>query len=772
MSEIYPGCMLIRYDRNEEIVPVGRVVACNPRAGEAVVVPLRKKPEVGRRVQYIRTPMRVGLAGLKADVASRKFSVVGYVAPSHQLLRPDHLARNDPGDLNRRTRRHLPAWHAKALDLYGLIQPFVEGRTIEEIAFDPARSGWPARRAREIGRKWAPKITRALNAYLLGMGEMPGALLPGYAFSGAPGRRKLSTTKTGKPREESSKPTPDAIGRNCGEEVRKLFALGWRKFRKPGVSVQEAFHQTLHRFFVDSVSYDGVTAKVTLKKEAYDYTAQQFRYWGERADEILHFSGKRLALSPESIRRAARMGSMAGRFPAYNDEAFVDSTSADQTLVSCASVLKVLGSPWRTVVMGGAVNYIFGLHLGFENVSSLTTLLAILHAAESKVEFCARYGIHIEPDQWLATTFHRHPVDNGEPKGKDAMDALQALEVGASFGPAYIALNKSPLESNHQTTHRRVDHRTPGSTMGRPRKRGEPSRAEMARINFPQYMAQVINDILYHNNKEIIELPTLEMRRAGVEPTRRGVIQWMAQNGYVASTPRNLDSLRVSCLPALKGVILQDGVHVFDPTSNSRRRIDNLIYRSEWLNRHVLPSCRKAKDVRVHLDPSHPSEAWVNIEGLRKIELVTHDPEMLELTLLDWLALMRDRRLRGYLQRVVHTQAAVNRIEEVRRATAHADKARKAELRALAEDGKVPSKSAIRRDIRRNRAEEQAAMTGLPRFTPALQGEPLAPVPAYDGSATFPASSSDCITHDPFEALINQSLRQGQGSPQSQEQPE
>lgn len=774
MPEIYPGCMLVRFDKKEKVVPVARVVACDARRGEAVVVPLRAPPKVGRRVHYIKSPVRIGLQALRADVEKKELVVAHYETPSHHLLPSDELVKDKQADtaadLNRRTRRTLRNWYARAMELYELIRPFVEGRNIAEIAFDPERPGWPQRRATELGSKSISRIARALNAYILGMGEMPGALLPGYAFSGAPGRRKLSAKKTGKPREPSSMPTPDAVGRNCDEEVRRLFALGWKKFRKPGVSIPEAFHQTLNRYFVSSVSYDGVTAKVKLKNEAKDYTAQQFQYWGERADEVLEGRSKSLVLPPDAIRRAARMGSMQGRFPAYNDEAFIDSTSTDQTLVSCASRLKVLGSPWRTVVMGGAAGYIFGIHAGFESVSAMTTLMAILHAAEDKVDFCARYGVHIEPDDWLATTFHRHPVDNGEAKGRDALDALQDAEAGASFGPAYIALNKAPLESNHNVTHGRVDHRTPGSTMGRVRRRGEPSRAELARLNFPEYMAQLIKDILYHNNEEIIELPTLEMRRAGVEPTRRGVIMWMRQNGYVASAPRTLDWLRVRCLPSLCGVIHQDGVHVLDPTTKTRRLIPNLTYRSEWLNRNVLPSHKAAKDVRLYLDPSHPSQAWVLLEGLQKVELVTHDPDMRELTLLDWLALMHDDRLKGYLGRTAKTQAAVNRIEEVARATARADKERKEELGKLAEQGKAPSKTAVKKSIRQNKAEEVAAMTGMPKLLQARQPGTPAVGRVQDASSTALSRTSDATVHDPFEALFNPSVQESAGPASAREQ--
>jgi hypothetical protein len=117
-----------------------------------------------------------------------------------------------------------------------------------------------------------------------------------------------------------------------------------------------------------------------------------FKYWGTydrgslRASEIERgeTAGRR-----EYLRR---IGKMRGRFETMNGVAFIDSTSTDQTLVSAASPIKILRAPWRTEVLGGCIDYIFGVHVGFESPSATTALLAILSAATDKVAFCARYG--------------------------------------------------------------------------------------------------------------------------------------------------------------------------------------------------------------------------------------------------------------------------------------------------------------------------------------------------------------------------------------------
>lgn len=753
MPELHPGCVVVQSAKHGLPDTMSRVVAMDEAMGEVVVVKFPKQLKHGRCSSYVPAPRRESLAALRRGIADDKLRVLEFQAPSYQLLLPSQIEANDSSDLTRRTRRHLPMWYAKADERYEDIRPFVEGRTIEEIVFDERLPGWPSRRAQELGNKSPVTIANSLNTYILGMG-FKSFLVPRYAYSGGPGKRKVSKRKTGRPSEAAIAYGASCAGENCDERVRKIFAMGWKRFKKPEVSALTALDKTLNAYMSDRVEYDGAKAVVLLSAEAHKYTLRQFKYWGQKADEVLHEVAQKLSISPQSRQRAARMETRKGRVRSYNAEAFLDSTSADQTLVSAASQLKIIGSPDRTTVMDGVVNYIFGVHLGFESVSATTALMTILNAAEDKVAFCARYGRHIEPEDWLSSTFLLHPMDNGEGKGKEVLDWLEHQEGGASFGPAYDALNKSPQESNHQAIHRRLDHLLPGSTMGRRKRRGEADRSEFARLDFFTYMGILIDKIYIHNNVQRIELPTLEMHKAGVEPTRRGVILWMRENGYVSSAPRDLEQLRIRCLPALNGVIDQDGVHLFDPTHSPDRRISDLVYRSEWLNRNVLGSFRKTRKIKAHVNPSDLSKIWVNIEGLRELCLITNDPDLNNVTLLDWLMVQRDGRLEGYLHRAVEVQHRVNLLETVNRATARGQKARNAELRAMQEaTGKKPSKTSIKRDKLTNRSIETAALTGVPKVSKRVRAEAQQPVPAPVVSpANAPAEVS--ATLDPFEVIV------------------
>jgi hypothetical protein len=738
MDEITVGCALREHLTNSEPKLYGRVIHVDKTNDLVVIARFPGKNKLGYQKNYVPRPLRQHLSNLQRDVAAKNFSVLEFEMPSHWLLTTEQLQQNSTSGLQQASRRELNRWLMKRDKAYQLISPFVHGRSIEEIVMDPAFAGWPAKRAGELNLAGCSQIQRTLNVYLLALGLLNG-LLPWYNHCGNPGKQKFSKTKTGRPKEFSTGDDPEFDGRNCSAEVRQYFAMGWKKFKKPGVSVRQALDFTLNESFSKSTRWDGVTAKVTLKPEALKFTEEQFEYWGKSSDGAL--SAIAIERGETAARRSfmRRQGKVSERHLTANGEGFLDSTSCDQTMVSCSSRLKVLSSPWRTDVMGAAVNYIFGHHVGFESPSGMTALMAILHSAEDKVEYCARFGIKIKPSDWLSMTFRQFVMDNGEGKGQLVMRTLESMECGASFGAAYDAINKSPQESKHASTQRHVDHLMPASTMGKRARRGEPCRAGLARLNFFEYMPHLIEHVLYHNNKEVIALPTIEMRRDGVEPTRRGVVEWMMATGYMTSAPTDLQALRIHCLPRLDACLQSDGLHLYDPTFSGKRIIPKLLYTSDWLQRSgMLDRASSARwRLEAHINPSDLSKVWVNLGGIKCLDLKSADPDMLQVTLLDWLAISRDDRLVGFLAHVDKVKEGVNRVASIKLATTAANRERNAEIKAR---GTRPTKTAQRRDKRDNTAVERAAMTGVPRAgkrdapqPPPRSPEavPLAPTPVH-----------------------------------------
>jgi hypothetical protein len=713
MCELHVGCAIRAHAPKREPVLYARLIYISESDDLAVISRFPGTDKHGYRKHYYPRPNPIALSNLRRKIDAGEWSAAEFETPSHWLLSTHQLRQNTRDGLLRSTRRNLIKWVRRRAKAYGRIRPFVHGRSLEQVVLDPAFSGWPTTRAKELGLAGCSQVQRDLNAYVFALGLRNG-LLPWYVHSGAPGQQKISKKKTGRPNEFGDDKRPNLQGLNCDSATRTAFALGWKKYKKPGVSVKQAFVYTLNEWFCTSVQWDGSTAKVKLRPEASRYTVDQFAYWGQRQEGAL--SAIQIERGETEAKRVymRRQGSIKERFLSINSDAFLDSTSTDQTLVSCGSRLKVISAPWRTDVLGTSIDYIFGHHVGFENPSAATSLMAILHAAQDKVEYCAHFDIKIQPRDWLPMTFRRFITDNGEGKGKLAMSTLEEMECGASYGSAYDAINKAPSESTHRKTQRLLDHLMPGSTMGRRARRGEPERETLARLNFYEYMPRLIKRILHHNNVERIPIPTLEMRRDGIDPTRRGVLEWMIANGYVSSSPTDLTALRIKCLPPIKACLQSDGLHLYDPRYSGKRIIPKLVYTSDWLQRSSLlarASCSRWH-LDAHINPSEPSHVWVNLDGLKRLDMKTADPEMLRITLWDWLTISDDDRLCGFLSRVDEIRNGIDQAAAIKIATTQANRQRNAEIKAR---GTKPTKASIKKDKRLNTAAERAAHTGIPR---------------------------------------------------------
>ena len=717
MDELHLGCALMTRSTKKEPMLYARVIHIDQLADVIVISFFPEKNAAGYQRNYVKRPVFRQFSSLKAQIADGEITVAKFETPSHWLLSDEQLLKNSSTDLLGKTRRNLRKWLRHRRDAYLLIRPFVHGRTVDQIVLDPSFSTWPAERAIELGHKSCAKIQRALNAFLLGLG-LRNSLLPWYTNSGGPGKEKHSNKKTGRPREFGKSDTRLA-GVNCSKEVREIFARGWSKYKKPGVSTLVAFQNTLTDWFAASIKWEGTSAVVTLRPEAENYSPAQFEYWGTRPTDAI--TSKQIHRGETHVQQEymRRQGKIKDRHNSINGTAYLDSTPADQTLVSSASRLKPLSSPRRTDVIGAGfgIDYIFGSHCGFEHASSTTAALAILHAAEDKVSYCAKNGITIQPRDWLTMIFRQYIMDNGEGKNQATMRMLEEIESGASYGAAYQSINKAPAESNFNRAHKDLDHLLPGSTMGRRPRRGEPARAELARLNFQEFLHLDIKRILHHNNEEIITLPLIAMRRDGIEPTRRGAVEWLLANGYLSSTAQDLTALKVRCLPRLSGFLGSDGIHLYDPFYQGKRVIAELVYTSDWLLRSgaLGKLSGKRKAVEVHINPSDLSQCWSNLGGsLQLLHLKSADPDLRHMTLLDWLSITRDDRLVAFLCKAAEQNRGLQRAAEIKQVTSKANAERKAEIKSI---GVTPTKSALKRDIRMNTALERSAQNGIPRLS-------------------------------------------------------
>ena len=700
-----PGDMLIMHEQNGESNL--RIVHIDIITDSLWVGDLSFANEQGvTRKAYCPQPKRRSLKEIQNKIAAGSLTCVPFKSPSEWSWTDKDFKAADLSILRRERRQRLK-WRSLRDKAFALIEPLVIEYSVDQILERSLHTSWPSKRAKELGLKSSRDIYSALHKFIVGLGNK-NALLPSYGKCGGVGVQKFFTSAPGQTPEGG---TP-AFNSDALSRVR--MGLGWKKYKNEGTAVRIAHHRFLDEFYASDVSWINGEMVVALLPEGSYPSIDQFKEWGPRHEGNMAARSINAGESLHRNKALLRSGQTRTSVLAVGVLGQIDTTPCDQNLVSEASRLKVLRTPYKAEVTDSLFGYVCGVHVGFEHPCTTTNLLAILNAATSKVEFCERYGVRIKEEEWLHINFRRLLGDNGEMKSETGMVAIEEMESSVEFCESYFGERKAVAESSNRRGHVHNDHMIPGSNKGRQTKRGEKQPGLDACFTFQEYMPRLIRSILYRNNEEVIQLPMMEMRKDGVRPVRIEMMKWCIEKGYVASMPTDIDALRVRCLPRLQAVLHADGVHLFDPTSAKEHLIPSLRYSSQWLrNSDALRRASATKRrLEAHVNPSNLQEIWINLDGLKPLQIQTRDPYMEQVTLYDWLTISRDDKVNSLLSRQQDLEYHVGRVATIDHVASQARKKKKQELVAL---GKKLPKSKQLQGKRENTYEEMRAQGLFPK---------------------------------------------------------
>jgi hypothetical protein len=386
-----------------------------------------------------------------------------------------------------------------------------------------------------------------------------------------------------------------------------------------------------------------------------------------------------------------------------------------------------------------STEYILGFYSGHESSSSLTGLLALLNCVEDHVAFCSEIGVPIEPDDWISFMPKKVKGDNGDIKQDDSIMTLEASEISNAYAKIFSPLSKDKVEKKHRYLQRKADHRNDGSTRGRRRKRGERRREEDACRTHRKNLVHIVKAILQHNNDEPVpQLLTMEMRQDGVQPTRKAIVLWKMEKGYLASSPANLDLLRAHCLPRLSGVIHGDGIHLRDPRSPTGELIPGLVYSADWLyETDILSRARKrVSNIDVATNPSRLGCVYIQHNGMKELSLKTHDPQLKELSLVDWLTICSIDKYSAYITARLRDEVEAERVVSNHKTNQQARSAKREEQEKLP---KRPSKKTLSGN---KRAARKSELDANKNRALGLDSAPPVPEPSIDDLVDFGDDSS------------------------------
>lgn len=681
--------------------PTFRIIHKN-HAQDAVWV--IRVPVVGDRARHVSAPTSITCSDLVKLLIDKKIAKIELTPPAICMLSDLEIhARYSDKDgscpiVDRRNQR------------YAILEKLIKFHSTGEILERGLATLWVNEQAKLTKRSRA-KLYNDLHSYWAG-NFSKNALIPDYWRSGAPGKERNQKTKLGRPNAKARADINASKGYFLSDDDKKKLCYGWRYFLSEGRTRSQAYLETMAVFYSERwETQNGLQTPILLDSDLRP-TLAQFERWGPAGDPRLTASRIQLGEIDWSKKYRGTSGNARDGLTAVGMQAVCDTTTNDAYLKSVTSRLKTVGPVNRLLITESRSNIIIGLHCGFEAPSARTFLLAVAHGALSKVNFCARFGITITEDEWPACAARTYLGDNGEYRNELSRQALEQFGASIDNIPAGQPQFNGVAESKHHLLHARLDHQLDGTTLGQPRRRGEPHPAINACVNYFEYMRELIRETLYHNNEEPVpHLLNAEMRRAQVAPTRISIYRWLIDRGYAVDFAPDVAILRAHLYPSVPATLTESGIYLLrEDQGEKSERIPNARYMADCLiESGLLENARRRgnRRITVRCNPTDPRSVWFQTErGLAELKNIHSDPILYnQATVADLITMKEEDKIIELQNRGRDEQKRLTMVTNRQAMLSQAQNEKNAELKSLA----TPmSKADHYREIDKNRQEETA----------------------------------------------------------------
>lgn len=673
--------------------------------------------ESGKRKRHRSAPFKVSLTTLCENLVKRTVVPISMTVPAlwsksddeirASLPLPPKLGASEAGERGKYAGR--PEGECVAIYLrdlrYALIRELVKNKQIVEILEERLLPKWIREQGLHSKRR---QVYDAFNAYVAG-NQNKNSLLPNFDKCGARGTIRIQKKKIGRPNALARYDQSAPKGKLITEEDRELLKAGYEVFINERNSVPQAYQKTMEAFYAASRELvDGKTNIVLLPADRIP-SEKQFRYWGSL---LTGESARKKRTSELKYQKNERPlpGRASDGIPGFGFKAVCDATPFDVHGVSVTDPLECVGVPHRILIADMFVDYRWGFDISYEAPCASTALAAIYHAARDKVEYCDRYGVKINAEDWFSCLPLQFFADGGEFNCTEVNEVLESVHSGFEKAPTGRA-DLKPIESAHHSDHAKLDHTLPGTTRGRPRARGEAHPALDARLNINQLTTLYIQRTLHHNNKERVDhLLTAEMARDKVRPYRRDILIWCIDHGYIAHNPYDQESLRGLLLPKLPAVLTEKGVFL---TGKQHGSYDKILTRARFVSDYLVTSglmedARRNGRRRVVVRGlgTDLTTVWLQTtsDGLQKLTNVSHEELLNKTGSIHDLLAFEDQLLRASLQARTDTNQANVDLASQREDVV--SKATQTQKHAESLVGRKRSKKEKISNIEKNRARE------------------------------------------------------------------
>lgn len=383
------------------------------------------------------------------------------------------------------------------------------------------------------------------------------------------------------------------------EEGRRRIKRGILQFINKVRAKREIWKLTLGHYFSNGFIEVGSEVKPILLPENQRPTYRQFNYEWKLLDRDFELTKQRC-----TDREWEQSGK--ARFVRVSKQAFgplhrfeIDATVLDTYVVSRFNRNWIVGRPVLYVVIDVYSRMVVGFYLGFEGPNWSGARLALFNAFSNKVEFCARYGIHITEADWPC---HHLPLkilgDGGELLGLESDSLQDSMKIAVENTAPYRGDWKPFVESRFRLVNRARVSFVPGAVNARKDEMRERDYVLDACLTCDEVTQLLIRCFINANkhaeNRE--ELPEGMISAGILDSTPISVWNWGLRNLTCAARVVDPAVAYRNLLPKKAASVRADGIYI-----EGKRFTCETAEASHWFERAMRKGSWK---VEARCDPS------------------------------------------------------------------------------------------------------------------------------------------------------------------------
>jgi hypothetical protein len=429
-------------------------------------------------------------------------------------------------------------------------------------------------------------------------GKTKNGLLKNYLDCGVPGNDRKYERKPG-PKSE------DGNLYIVTEKDKKIFKDAIKKFHKTkGLNIKETYKHMLQEYYQDGYyRKHGVMVPIVSPENC--PTERQFRYWYDKEYGSKQKYGAKYGKHKAEMNARALIGTPSEDVQGPGALYEIDSTPADVMLVSLDRET-VIGRAHVYFVKDVMSRLIAGAHI-CTNPSWEEEMVALENASTNKVEYCAKFGIEINEEEWPSQYLPKKIIgDRGEHKSKYSNNLVN-INVRVANTPSYRGDLKPYIEQQFRRFNARMrESITDGAVKKEHRERGDKNPENDAIYTIEAFTKLVILFVLEYNNSALPSgfFMTRELFEEKVELTPLAVWNWGMKGSLLHEMSRNL--IRYNLLPKEDGLVSRSGIVFKKLCYTSDRAIKEGWFEEESINGQ--------KKIVVNYDPRNCSSVFIKMK--------------------------------------------------------------------------------------------------------------------------------------------------------------